>query len=351
MKRITIYTILAALLLTSGCENQENIFPDYKYQAVYFPIQFPQRTLSLGDNDYIDSPDDDELLFHIGISISGMYENKSDWTVDYVIDNTLADGVAWSQGDTILPIPSAYIEYISPKQTVIIPSGSMIGFIEVKLRSSFLQDSMAVKGNYVIPLRITDHSADTVLSGKPAEGVENPDRRIVSDWVTGMTPKDFTLYGIKYVNNYHGKWFHRGVDYTLDAGNQPVDTTIFHKQYEVENQVWSLVTQSLDVVYTSGAGKESSVNDKLSLTFNNGAVTVGSVQGSSITATGTGTYIDDDESREHWNTYYDGTPVYRDAIYLNYTYVKNGTNHHVIDTLVFRDKTVKLEKQDEIVVY
>ena len=69
-----------------GCEQKNPVFPDFDYTAVYFPLQFPMRTLSLGEEEY-DNTLDKELKFHISANIGGMYENTQDWSVDFVVDN------------------------------------------------------------------------------------------------------------------------------------------------------------------------------------------------------------------------------------------------------------------------
>ena len=36
----------------ASCENGDNEFPDYEEQTVYFPYQYPVRTLVMGDDEY-----------------------------------------------------------------------------------------------------------------------------------------------------------------------------------------------------------------------------------------------------------------------------------------------------------
>jgi len=53
MKKLTIITVTAALLMgLLSCHNEEWEFADYDYKGVYFPYQFPVRTLVLGDYVY-----------------------------------------------------------------------------------------------------------------------------------------------------------------------------------------------------------------------------------------------------------------------------------------------------------
>jgi hypothetical protein len=244
-----IIPILLVILVAVACENQPNDFPDFHTQAVYFPIQFPVRTLSLG-NDRIDNSLDKELKFHIGVSVGGMYENTQDWTVSYVVDNELADNILTSEGDTIYPMPESYYT-LDPEGKfqdgeILIPSGSFNGKLLVQLEDAFLDDPLAVGNHYVIPLLMTSSSADSILTGTPA--TENPDKRIIADWDANALPKDFTLFMVKFVNALHGSWLHRGTDYTLDTvTSEIIDTTHYRQRYIVEDQVWKMQNSCVTV--------------------------------------------------------------------------------------------------------
>jgi len=219
MKKL-IYIILLSTTFWS-CRNQDVEFPDFDYNAVYFPVQYPVRTLSLG-NDMVDNTLDKELTFKIGVSIGGMYENKKDWTVKYVIDNALVSNLKNQTGDTLLVLPAKYIESILPASDVIIPKGSFNGWITIKLKDEFLDDPIAVTNRYVLPLKIVESDADSILRGLPL--ISNPDRTIAGNWDGNAKPRDFTLYGIKFINKVHGTYLHRGVDKVYDATNTLVST-------------------------------------------------------------------------------------------------------------------------------
>jgi hypothetical protein len=202
MKKVIIYiAVIVGLTVFTGCD-QKIEFPDYDLQAVYFPIQLPLRTLSLGE-DRIDNSLDKELKFDIGVSIGGMYENKKDWTVDYVVADTLTKNVENAAKEQILPLPSGYYT-LTPANTAVIPKGSFNGMIRVQLNPQFLDDPISMSGRYVIPLYITGSSADSVLRGSAAE--KNPDKRVAGDWEAGKLPRDWVMFGIKYINSYHGNY-------------------------------------------------------------------------------------------------------------------------------------------------
>ena len=338
MRNIIIIVIL--ILVLAGCENQEQTFPDYNLQAVYFPIQLPLRTLSLGE-DRIDNNLDREHKFDIGVSIGGMYENKKDWTVEYVVDTTLTDNVVNAGGAPLVSLPSGYYT-LNPVNTVIIPKGSFNGLIRVELTDDFFNDPLAITGQYVIPLRITGTSADSVLSGKPARPGE-VDRRVLADWESGKAPKDWVMYGIKYVNAYHGTYLHRGRD-IISSGGIPTDTVVFRNRYVERDLTIVLTTTGLMSVSTNGVGTKISKTGKYSmaLAFGNsqgttGAITISPRAGSTYVVNGTGEYYDIANSVEKW------TGMTWQSMYLQYSYTEGANLHQVADTLVFRDRGMKYE--------
>jgi hypothetical protein len=230
MKKLFILlTIVAAF---TACDNQENLFPDNEYlnpdgsptgkhYGVYFGEQYPVRTLVLG-HERFENPDNDSV-FHIGVSIGGMYKNNQDWKVDYILDKTLADSVIMGGTDTVRFLPDNYYS-IEPTGSVIIPSGSFDGLIKIKLNKNFFADPKSITKKYVVPLRITATTADTILSGKVKKGVDY-DLRRSGDFE--VVPKNFTLFAIKFVNPYHGIYFHRGAVVTTKMAlrNQPCIAT------------------------------------------------------------------------------------------------------------------------------
>src|SRR5690606_1581553 len=133
-------------------------------------------------------------------------------------------------GTPIKILPPEYYT-LSPADKITIPSGSFNGLVLVQLTDAFLDDPLAIGANYVIPLRLTDTDADSILRGMPAIGVDNPDRNEPTDWEAGALPKDYVLFGIKYINPYHGNYFHRGKDVTLDGSGNPVSTVVYHQKY------------------------------------------------------------------------------------------------------------------------
>lgn len=340
MRNINIAIIIILIIGLTGCENQEQTFPDYNLQAVYFPIQLPVRTLSLGE-DRIDNTLDREHKFDIGVSIGGMYENKKNWTVDYVVDTTLCDNAYNGSGAPLISLPEGYYT-LNPVNTVIIPKGSFNGLIRVELTEEFFNDPLSITGQYVIPLRITGTTADSVLSGKQVKpGIA--DRRIMSDWESGKAPKDWVMYGIKYVNAYHGTYLHRGRD-IISTGGVPKDTVVFRNRYVERDITIVLTTTGLVSVSTNGVANRTSKTGKYSmeLEFSNAEGTPGAINilpraGSTWVVNGTGEYYNVANSIETW------TGMKWQSMYLEYSYTEGTNLHQVADTLVFRDRGIKYE--------
>ena len=314
MKKIII--ILLAVFGLFSCSNQEREFPDFDYTAVYFPLQFPVRTLVLG-HDRIDNSLDNALTFNVGVSIGGMYENTRDWYVDVIWDETLDDDTIISGTDTLKFLPQSYIKSMDPTipGKVVIPSGSFNGLIEFQLTDAFLNDPLAHTNKYVIPLRITDSDADSILTGLSiAEPGVKASILKNSLWDAGALPRHYTLFMIKYVNMYHAEYFQRGQDVTYDAGGNVIQTNKYHEKYLVENNIVKLTTEGRYKNSTNALGSSSG---SALLTFNGSTITVSAPENSTDTITGTGTFYDiDAQQAEEW-----GDPAKKfQTMYLHYEY-------------------------------
>ena len=339
-----IFLILTVFIGFTGCEDQDIDFQDNTWQSVYFPVQLPLRTLSLGE-DRIDNSLDKEGKFDIGVSIGGMYENNKDWTVGYLLDPSLTDSVYTSPlpRNKILPLPGSYYT-IEPQNTVTIPKGSMNGLIRITVNDQFFNDTLSTTGRYVIPLRLTETSADSILEGKALSNIAVPDRRIAAHWEASMSPRDWVLFGIKYYNAYHGFYLHRGRDIRITTSTGiPFDTIIFRNKYIERDLVTKLTTIGLRKVMTNRVGNLTGANYSMQLEFANtegasGSVTITPRPGLPYAVTGSGQYLDKETSTETWSL------LKWPSMHLSYTYQDATYTHQVTDTLVFRDRDMKFEQ-------
>lgn len=344
MKNILIYVILVLGII--ACKDQDIKFDDFDYQTVYFPFQLPLRTLSIGE-DRIDNTLDKKYQFDIGVSIGGMYAtNHKNWTVGYMIDNSLTDGVyniINNDTNKVISLPASYYT-LEPKSSVTIPKGLFNGRIRIQLTEAFFDDSLALTGEYVIPLVITETSADSILTGLSAIS-GNPDRRIASDWESGKSPKDWVLFGIKYINGYHGSYLQRGRDIIYSGGN-PIDTVVYRDIHVERDNVVALKSAGKTTAITNFIGQN--ISDKgqyaMNLRFLNmwgtpgGEIVISPTSKSVHAVTGNGLFFDKEKSDESII----GLPM--QSMHLNYTYKDGEKTHVVTDTLIFRDRGLKFEE-------
>ncbi|GEO03254.1 hypothetical protein AAE02nite_09180 [Adhaeribacter aerolatus] len=316
MKKIS-FTFLIILAMLTSCENQEVVFPDFDYQSTYFAYQYPVRTITLGE-DIFDTTLDNEHKFQIMATTGGVYENKKDVTIGVAVNNELNQNLRFSpNGSEVKTMPDGYYKLTSDK--IIIPKGKLIGGVEVQLTDAFFADPLAIKNTYVIPLKITNvENADSVLTGK-----------------------DFTLYAVKYVNPWHGFYLRRGKDVIEGKnGNTSLSQTIVrHQPYVEKDELIKLSTQSLSkvevpVVYKDKEGKN--INTTLILTFDEQGNCSVTTNATNYTVSGNGKFVKRGEKKSWGNTD-------RDAIYLNYKIDLEQMQVTSTDTLVMRNRGVAME--------
>lgn len=341
MKKIIV---ISGLLLTTlgifSCKNQSWSFPDFDYTTTYFPNQYPVRTLIFGDYIY-DNSRDNKLQFLIGADMGGVYANKSDINVGFEVDNTLTDNLFTttysSAGTPIKAMPASWYTLSNASQMVI-PKGQFSGVVTVQLTNDFTADTNSVNAYFAIPLRITSSTTDSILRGKT--GLTNPDPRVATNWAT--VPKDFTIFAVKYVNEWHGKYLLRGTDkVTNTADGSVIETIYYHTQYLEGNTVVPLITSRRnEVKYTNSIKRTggSPGNFEMKLDFDLTDWTKATLSTTTrypqFPVAGTAKMVRAANSTESWGN------TNRDVIYLAYT-IKAGTTTHVVnDTLVFRDKAV-----------
>jgi hypothetical protein len=328
----------AVAVLLASCESQEATYSDFDYQTVYFANRYPVRTLELGEDPLVDISLDNEKKVEIKATTGGVYENKNNISIDYIVDPTLCDNLYFTTGgNQVLPMPADYYQLASNKLSI--PSGSIMGGVQVTLTDAFFADPNSVKNTYVIPLLMTEvNGAVSILQGTPL--INNPSKVVDSHW--SVFPRNFVLYAVKYVNPWHGNYLRRGADVITTAG--VVSTKIRHELYVEKNELVaistnSLTTNTLPVSITDNANKKVNIN--LILTFADDQTCT--VSGSSATApaytvSGTGKFVKKGDKNsiggKECNALYLDYKV--DLATLNLTYETK-------DTLVVRDRGVYKE--------
>jgi hypothetical protein len=329
MKKTILATMAVAAIFTS-CENGDWEFPDYGTTTVYFAQQSPIRTITLGDDVY-DTTLDNEHKCKIMAVMGGVYENGTDRIIDIKVDNSLCDNLYYADGNKVEPMPANYYSLASDRITI--SSGEMMGGVEVQLNDAFFNDPQSIKTTYVVPVLMT--------------GVQNADAI--------LDKKNYTLYAIKYKNKWDGYWLSRGTDVIDDNG---AVTTVERKAEFIEkDEVRTLTTAAYkQVIYpvstvVSVYGNDGALSNKtltcnLLLTFNdNDQCTITSAT-EGVTASGTGTWTYQgakkawgDKDRDELKLNYEVTYRYTQAADQPEMYKKYTCD----DTLVARDRGSKFE--------
>lgn len=338
MKPKNIFIALMIFALFASCKNDEWEFPDYDYSTVYFSYQYPVRTITLGEDNLVNTDLDNEHKCKIMATLSGVYSNNKDIKIDFVVDNSLADNLTFEDGSAVLSLPASY--YTLSANQIVIPKGSITGGVTVQLTDAFFADPNAVKNTYIIPLVMTNVvGADSILSGK-----------------------NYILYAVKYINTWHADYLRRGTDIVTEDGGA-AQTVVRHAQYVERDEVCRLSTFTLNALQfpvsnyksKSGAGLELKLKldfdaeQKCTVApFENAYQLNDAVRVYDITASGNGKFVKRGEKNSWGNQD-------RDALYLDYAVsykVETNTGgvidiqtmeYSTKDTLVVRDRGVVME--------
>jgi hypothetical protein len=342
MKKINkaIIVLFATLALVS-CDNQPIEFDDFETTVCYFPYQSPARTIILGKYDEGFNDNDNKGQFEIGVTMTGVYENKEDRKVYFKLDTALLSNIA---NIKYLPTTHYTIETASP---VIIPKGDIKGRIKVKLTDAFFNDLKSASTffsvgvppvcNYAIPLIITKvEGLDSILVGKAL--VANPNRNVATDW--SVRPKDYTLFAIKFINKFHGNYLRRGADKVINSLTSiEIGTTVYRQKYVESSEIAKATTYDLNSILVPGIIRRYNApsGGALALKFVFAADgTCKVINTATNIEIGTGSFK---ENGDAWGG------KSRDVIYLNYSYVDATKNekHEVKDTMVIRDRAIGFE--------
>lgn len=334
--RTKLFILFAVGLGLAACTNQDPGFEDYGTSAVYFPFQTPARTLILGKYELGINDNDNNHRFEIGVTLAGVYENLADRKVHFELDNSL-----FSDATNVKTLPPSYYT-IETESPVTIPAGDLKGRITIQLTDQFFNDTLSFapvnEVNYAMPLVITQiENIDTVLSGVPL--IAEATRVKAEEW--DILPKDYAVFGIKFINKYHAMYLRRGVDVMTNAANETV-SNVYHDQYVERDEVVMITTTGKNAVELSNMvrrGSEASPGDvNIELLFDEGGnCTIQSFDGDAYNVSGSGKFVENGGTwggKEH------------DALLLqyNYTDLANNESHQVTDTLVVRDRNVIFEE-------
>lgn len=229
----------------ASCHNQEQIFPDYEGGVTaYFAYQYPVRTIVLGESETFPTDLDNQGKCIIYGTMGGAYKGK-DIVIDIEVDNSLVENLYFDAEGT-KPVQAMPAEYYTLGGDQLSYGGTHMGGVEVQLTDAFFADPAALENTYVIPVVMKNivKGADQIATGTPLIEGEQPVRTDPTYW--NVTPMDYTLYCVKYINPWDGSWLRRGVDEITKDGETEVN--VRHAQYVENDEVMFLTTKSLESV-------------------------------------------------------------------------------------------------------
>lgn len=331
--------IFLGLLIAGGllsCQNEDITYPDFDYTTVYFANQYPMRTMVLGDDPQVDLTLDNEHKVKVTATMGGVYSNTKDRVINIEIDESLCNGITFDDGSDLVALPNEY--YNLESNQIVIEAGNVLGGVVVEFTSAFFEDPLAIGRHYVIPVVMTQvANADSILSGKAI--VDTPNRTVSSDWE--ITPKDYVLYGIKYVNPWHANYLRRGEDQISDGATTTTD--VRRKEYVEHDEIVSVSTLSyrecsLPITIYEDDNLTTRANVELLLSFDDNNQCTISSNSPSYTINGTGKFVKDGEKNSIGG-------LDRNALYLDYTVELTdlGYTYSTKDTLVTRDRGITPE--------
>ncbi len=336
-KKILYLSSVLVALLFAACENGDWEFPDNDYSAVYFAYQSPIRTITLGEeNKYVtDNTLDNLHQCMIMATTAGVYKNNKDIKIDIKVDNSLCNGIKFVDGGDIVPMPSSH--YTLSGNQIVIPSGKILGGVTVQLTDAYFADPLSTKLTYVIPVVMTNvNGADSILQGKPMDGVSTPNRVISADW--SVQPKDYVLYAVKYISPYQANYLRRGVDVYSGAktGTERRHAAYVERDEVLQDQFSTLGINVVEWNRVTRNSKGELIDNRLKLSFSgDGNCTITS-NSAGVAASGSGKFVSKGDKKS-WG----GED--RDVLYLDYTLDYDGIKCATKDTLVVRDRGVQGE--------
>ncbi len=281
--------VLIAGCVFTGCE-YEDFVKDYDFTAIYFAKDQIDRSIIIGEYDYI----------QVGVVLGGKVVNNTEEFAGYRLNS---DTVT-SLGYTVLPASYYTIENSlegKDANTFFVPSGEMLGMVKVTLNDQFKNDPLALDANYALGFELEENntSADSILEGG-----------------------EVVLITFKYISTAAGFYQHTGV---ATGGSE---TVVYSEK------VWELSTTGQTEVESNGLGDGLNGANKIMISINSdNTVALSAADGGTpITDLGGSTY----------------NPNLR-QFYLNYSYDDGGITYNSTDTLAFRNRIVDGINQWDII--
>lgn len=323
-KILYAFTFLLSGMAFTACENGDQEFDDFEGgTTVYFAYQTPVRTIVLGDDEY-DTTLDKQHKCQIQATFGGSY-NGSDGSVQIAVDNSLVNNLTFADGTPVKAMPESYYTLST---TNLAFNGTFNGKTDVQLTDAFFNDPDAVKNTYVIPVVMTSQSGfDHIFTGTLKDGATAV-RTDASVW--DVTPKDYVLYCVKFLNKYSGFWLTNG---TTSTDNIEKAGTVEIKTRGLNQSVYTV-----SMVGKGADGKDKTFTADMLLTFDGSDKCTISSLTDGVTVTGNGSWGDDSEKKS-WGD------KDRDGMELSYSVDFGGGNKLTKhEKLVWQRSGVKFEE-------
>ncbi len=214
-----------ALGVTTSCSNGdwEDNLKDVVDQggnngktSVYFSMQAPIRTVTLGNDDDAVNVDDNNHQFKLMATLGGLYKNTVDRKISYQIEPSLLE-----EGTGMEVLPASHYTLEDPS-TLTIPAGSIAGGTVVKLTDAFFNDPKSVTTHYVLPVRLLSaQNVDTILQ-----------------------KQNYQLICVKFKNQYTGLYCKTG------TSNVQGGKSLTHKNEDALDNIVSLSYTSSEAVFS-----------------------------------------------------------------------------------------------------
>jgi len=286
IRSLRLFILLLSGISVSSC--YDDYVADYDYSTVGFAMTKPYRTV-IADRD---------MEIRVGVSIGGKRAvDMNDWATFKI------DSASVPVGKTL--IPRAYFLMSDSTTMKVHKSNLPVADISLTFTDAFYADPLSITGKYVLPLRITGSSLDSVY-------------------------RDSTIICFKYISTFHGTYYVKGNLYELDVpGGNAIDTINYENKDLIKNITRDISTIDRHTLLRPGlANFTATATEKVQLKIvptdnadKTYSIEVTTATGGVVITNGSGTYYGNKTNPE---------------MALEYDFVKGGKNYRVKETLTLR---------------
>jgi len=233
MKKLLYILGIFGVLTLHSCYDDYQI--DNEFSSTYFARQYPLRTLIASA--------DEELSFEVGVVIAGKrLESLGNEHVTFRLAPERIDSLAVEYPE-LQVLPEEYYTLTNESEFDIEKGeGTRLSTKIILNKDSFVNDPLSVSPVYALAFEIDAYSTDEALEGK-----------------------DFTVVVLRYYNEYHGDYFIRGADFTLDATGAALDTFRYGRDDDIVINDWTntFVTEAFTTISVDYIGRYYSTESKI----------------------------------------------------------------------------------------